>query len=362
MHICRRSAFILPVNLFYFKGFRIFSSYLPVLFHIVKEKALLFIPVCSSCKFFMKKIFYTIISILLIFFLLFFPQEALLSAQEGMRLWLNILLPTLLPFMILTGILIRTDCTAYLPASLEPFWQKIFGISSAGSCALLFGLLCGYPMGAKLTSDLYTSQKISRREAQYLLTFTNHASPVFISSYLIHTCMNDQIPAFKVFGLLLISAWLTMTLMRLWYFRKNTSSEISDTKKETSSPSSPEAVLDASIMNGFETITKLGGYILMFSILNACIRHFWKNQTILSHLLFCLLEMTTGLHQLSLSDLDTDIKYLCALVTVVLGGACVTAQTRSLVTEKLSMIPYLASKLLNALIVMVLYLFVTKVI
>ena len=310
----------------------------------------------------MKKIFYTIISILLIFFLLFFPQEALLSAQEGMRLWLNILLPTLLPFMILTGILIRTDCTDYLPASLEPFWQKIFGISSAGACALLFGLLCGYPMGAKLTSDLYTSQKISRREAQYLLTFTNHASPVFISSYLIHTCMNDQIPAFKVFGLLLISAWLTMALMRLWYFRKNTSSEISDTKKETSSPSSPEAVLDASIMNGFETITKLGGYILMFSILNACIRHFWKNQTILSHLLFCLLEMTTGLHQLSLSDLDTDIKYLCALVTVVLGGACVTAQTRSLVTEKLSMIPYLASKLLNALIVMVLYLFVTKVI
>ena len=174
--------------------------------------------------------------------------------------------------------------------------------------------------------------------------------------------MNDQIPAFKVFGLLLISAWLTMTLMRLWYFRKNTSSEISDTKKETSSPSSPEAVLDASIMNGFETITKLGGYILMFSILNACIRHFWKNQTILSHLLFCLLEMTTGLHQLSRSNLDTDIKYLCALVTVVLGGACVTAQTRSLVTEKLSMIPYLASKLLNALIVMVLYLFVTKVI
>lgn len=89
-----------------------------------------------------------------------------------------------------------------------------------------------------------------------------------------------------------------MTVMRLGYFRGNTLSEVSGTKKETSSSDSPGTVLDASIMNGFETITRLGGYILMFSILNACVRHFWKSRSILSYLLFCLLEMTTGLHQL----------------------------------------------------------------
>ena len=93
----------------------------------------------------------------------------------------NILIPTLLPFMILTGILIRTDLISQILLPLEPFLSKIFGISPAGACALLFGLLCGYPMGAKVTSDLYTAQKISHREAQYLLTFTNHASPVSVS-------------------------------------------------------------------------------------------------------------------------------------------------------------------------------------
>ena len=49
------------------------------------------------------------ISILLLLFLMLYPEEALLCAQKGMQLWLNILIPTLLPFMILTGILIRTD-------------------------------------------------------------------------------------------------------------------------------------------------------------------------------------------------------------------------------------------------------------
>lgn len=321
----------------------------------------------------MKKFLYSVISILLLLFLLFFPQESLISAKKGMHLWLNVLLPTLLPFMILTGILIQTDLISSLLKPLEIFWRKIFGISSAGAYALLFGLLCGYPIGAKLTSDLYTSQKISHQEAQYLLTFTNHASPVFVSSYLIHTCMKGQVSAFGVFGLLLGSAWITMLFMRLYFFQIKPSfkaastidshtSPICSTKKETSPSSSLGAALDASIMNGFETITRLGGYILMFSLLTACIRHFWKNQTIASYLFFCLLEMTTGLHQLSLSDLNPEVKYLCGLITVVLGGLCVTMQTRSLVSSELSLRPYLVSKFLNALTVMILFLFLTKVI
>ena len=325
----------------------------------------------------MKKFLCTIISILLLLFLLLFPQEALLSAQKGMQLWLNILLPTLLPFIILTGILIRTDLVEYLLKPLEPFWKKVFGISSSGAYALLFGLLCGYPMGAKLTSDLYTSRKISHREAQYLLTFTNHASPVFINSYLIHICMNGQISSFEVFGLLLGSAWITMNLTRLYFFRKNDSSARSsltgehssgssliynETEKETSLSGSPGTILDVSIMNGFETVTRLGGHILMFSILTACVHHFWKKQTIFSCLMLCFLEMTTGLHQLSLSVPDPEIKCLCALLTVTLGGVCVTMQTRSLVTEELSLWPYLASKILNALIVIILFLFFTKIV
>ena len=38
--------------------------------------------------------------------------------------------------------------------------------------------------------------------------------------------------------------------------------------------SSHENVLDLSIMNGFETITRLGGYILLFSVLAGCIRYY----------------------------------------------------------------------------------------
>ena len=68
------------------------------------------------------------------------------------------------------------------------------------SYALLLGLLCGYPMGTKITSDLYGCGRISRREAEYLLTFTNHASPVFIYTYLIHICLNDRFHPRLIYG------------------------------------------------------------------------------------------------------------------------------------------------------------------
>ena len=35
-----------------------------------------------------------------------------------------------------------------------PVWSHVFGISPSGAYALLLGLLCGYPMGTKITSDL----------------------------------------------------------------------------------------------------------------------------------------------------------------------------------------------------------------
>ena len=64
------------------------------------------------------------------------------------------------------------------------FWKTFFGLSPAGAYVLILGLLCGYPMGAKLAHDLYIDQQISRREGEYLLTFSCNASPAFIISYL----------------------------------------------------------------------------------------------------------------------------------------------------------------------------------
>ena len=92
----------------------------------------------------MKRIFYTAGTLLLLIFLLRFPEEALAASRDGLKLWLNTLFPTLLPFIILTGILIHTGTAEKLLKPLAPVWSHVFGTSPSGAYALLLGLLCGY--------------------------------------------------------------------------------------------------------------------------------------------------------------------------------------------------------------------------
>ena len=114
----------------------------------------------------MKKILYTVVSLVLFVFLLFFPRESLASAQEGMQLWLNILLLALLPFMILTGVLIRTDMIGQRLTPMESIWQKIFGVSPAGAYAVLFGLLCSSGNTDRSSAERHSSKEPRRAQGR----------------------------------------------------------------------------------------------------------------------------------------------------------------------------------------------------
>ena len=107
-------------------------------------------------------------------------------------------------------------------------------------------------------------------------------------------------------------------------------------KKETPATSSSEAFLDVSIMNGFETITRLGGYILMFAILSACISRWYIPHNVPGYLLTGILELTTGLYRLQPLILPDITKSILAVFLTASGGVCIAAQTRSLVTKELS--------------------------
>ena len=112
--------------------------------------------------------------------MLAFPGQVFDGACDGLLLWFRTVLPTLLPFLILSNLLIRTGGVHILAGVLGPCIRHLFHVSDHGSFAVLTGFLCGYPMGAKTTSELVLSGDISEKEGAYLLSFCNNASPMFI--------------------------------------------------------------------------------------------------------------------------------------------------------------------------------------
>ena len=301
----------------------------------------------------MKQRIITLFCICLLLFLLVHPEEALLSAKDGMSLWLNVMIPTLLPFLILTGILLKTGNIPQLLEPLAPFWKHFFGISPAGAYVLILGFLCGYPMGAKLAHDLYINHQISQREGEYLLTFSCNASPAFIFSYLSQNILEGKIPPHSLLLILLSADFVCMLFFRFLVYHGNTVRSVKPEyrKKETYQQDSTGVILDVSIMSGFETITRLGGYILIFSLLFTGFYHYWPFCSQNKILLTSPIELTTGLHQIAQSAFSWKIKYITSMTLTAFGGFCVMFQTKSVLEEKLSILPYIFAKCLNASLV-----------
>src|SRR5690606_24879541 len=113
--------------------------------------------------------------------LIIFPKEAFAASLEGLKLWFEVVMPALLPFLIMAKLLMSLGVVNFIGALLEPIMQPIFRIPGTGAFAVAIGLASGYPIGAKITADLRRSKLCTQIEAERLLCFANTAGPLFIA-------------------------------------------------------------------------------------------------------------------------------------------------------------------------------------
>lgn len=99
----------------------------------------------------MKRILLSLLALLFLILLLLSPATSLEGARNGLLLWAFTVLPTLLPFMIGTGIIASLGTVHLAMRPFSPLLSFFFHFSEPAGFAFLTGLLCGYPMGAKWT-------------------------------------------------------------------------------------------------------------------------------------------------------------------------------------------------------------------
>lgn len=294
-----------------------------------------------------KLIFLTLL--LFIAYILFFPKDAVEAAAAGLVLWYDRVLPTLLPFAILSNLLITSGYVQYLNRITSPLIRLILPVSGNGAFVVLTGFLFGFPMGSKNCAVLLEQKKIERAEAEILFAVTNNISPVFISSYILRQQLS--LP-----HLTLISyAALYLPPLLCGYFLLRRAGHFSDTKRSgtlhgSEMPASESKmnfkIIDAGIMNGFETLTRLGGYIMLFSMAASAVNRL-PLPVAARTLLVGVTEITNGIGLLPLSGLPLRTQYLLAMVFTAFGGLSGIAQTSSMTKGSgLSLKRYCALKLI----------------
>lgn len=306
----------------------------------------------------MKRILFFAMIFATIAYLLCFPAEAFAASADGLRLWFGTVLPSLLPFMILSDFLIHAGVIPRLLGHFERLSRHLLGLDAYGMYAFFLGLFCGYPMGARLTAELYTQKKITRKEAEYLLTFSNNASPMFLTSYVLTNTLQAPRYTIPTFAILWGSSIITSMIFRHHICRRQEEHSsglktplpdydgVSRTKKETSIGASIGHLIDVSIMNSFETITRLGGYIILFSIGVSILLQITAPVPWAGWILPGVVEITTGIRQIAASPLPFAVRYLLILCCAAFGGLSTMAQTKGMLAgTPLSLSHYIKGKL-----------------
>lgn len=293
----------------------------------------------------MKRIFSISTTILLFTLMLIFPQAVFKGASSGLILWFQTVLPTLLPFIILANLLIHTGAIDWIAAAVSPLLCRFFRVTPYGAFVILTGFLCGCPMGSKVTADLLHKGSITRQEGCYLLSFCNNTSPMFMISFVIWQNLGRPDLTMLLLAILMLSPVLLSFIFRR-YYRIPKKPEL----RSAPASSSQNAALDDCIMDGFETITRIGGYMMLFSIILSLAELIPFNFAGLSSVLLPSLEITTGVHMICASSLSAHAKIIGSLALTAFGGWCAAAQTKAMIRDtSLPFFPYIIEKLITAL-------------
>lgn len=338
------------------------------------------------------KIFFTKVllsSIMLL--LLCFPEISLEGAKRGLLLWYQTVLPTLLPFMICTNLLISSNTVKFLTAPVSPILSRLFGLSENGCFVLLNGILCGYPMGAKTCSDFLDQDCLSLAEAKSLYAVSSFPSPMFLAGFVMAKIAQAAGPGTVPFWKLALSVYLPVLPMFLlagaiYGFpakkglrpqagknplfagasacadlgtavgksagRGNSAQlSLSTWQKPNFNAPQPHLPLDEALMSSIEVMVKIGGYLMIFSILAAFLKTLIPSGT-LQALLISLAEMTTGIQEISVSFPGSGAWSAgLILATASFGGFSSVFQVKSVTKNVgLSIRHYILWKILHGLL------------
>lgn len=302
------------------------------------------------------QLLFTALSLYLIFLMLRYPALSLEYASTGLTLWFTKMVPTLLPFMILSGIMIRMNLTERFVGLLHPLLHRIYGTSRNGSYTIIMGFLCGFPMGARIVGELYEQHKLSREESALLLSFCNNIGPIYFLSYVVPTLGIDRPgrPFLLMYGIPLLYGFLLMRI-RPWMTRKVSSCENHPEARslQARQPGSCSllAAIDASVLSGLTGIARLGGYMVFFNLLTIVFQPFQHVNTNILNIYRCLLEITSGIDCSGRS-----INY-AILILLPFGGFSCIAQTYSMIQQTdLSLRPYVYHKTVQTAVTAACYL------
>lgn len=187
-----------------------------------------------------------------------FPSGASAGAMKGLKISSSVIIPSLFPFTVCSVYFQKSGGLLWLSNKLDKITRKFFKLSGTEFSVVFLSLLGGYPIGAKITNELYISRALDKPTAKKLLRFCVNPSPAFFISVVGMNILKNTL----VGVILFISNTLSCLLLNCLFTPKTKNRPITSTefKGENFSDSFVQSVLTAA-----EITINICAFVILFS-------------------------------------------------------------------------------------------------
>ena len=260
------------------------------------------------------KIFLSIFVFYIIINTIINPSLYISQTLNGISAWAFNVLPSILPFLFFTKVLSSTGALDMMSKVFNKPCKKLFKTPPISSLVFFTSVVSGYPVGAKMTADLYEQGKISKSDAFKMCSFCSTSGPMFIIGAVGISMLKNATYGYIIFISHILGAILNGILYRNLKVKEDKPSNFKQSfQPKTSSLS--EMVLDSAL-----SIISVGTIIAIFFVVITSLSPILNLLPIkISSILSGFIEITKGCLDIS-SSFNSKWAILAATLVISFGG------------------------------------------
>lgn len=209
----------------------------------------------------MKKnnIFLSIFIFYILLNMIIFPKLYIEQTLNGISAWAFNVLPSVLPFIFFTKVISSLNVIDKFSKPFSKPCKALFNTSSHGAYVFLTSIISGYPVGAKLTADLYENGQISKEEAFRMTSFCSTSGPMFVIGAVGAIMLGNAFLGYIIFSAHIIGAFLNGIIFR--------NIKIKDNAKEKKTLKNAKNDLSSIVVDSALSIISVGVIIAIFFVI-----------------------------------------------------------------------------------------------
>ena len=300
-----------------------------------------------------------IICLLFVFINLFIISDEIENCIKiSCNIWFYNLIPSMLPFYIISDLLVNYGFIDVLAFLFNNLIQKAFGLSGNASFVIFFSMITGFPSSAKYIKSLLDNKFISIEEANKLIRFTHFSNPLFIINVIGSVIIGN-----KNLGIFVLLSHYLSNFIIVFCYRGEKIMSISNLESRKTKVLSE--VLTKSFLDAFNSLLIVLGSLITFQLLTKIVYCHLKLSPTISLLIESILEITQGLFRLKTLSFSPNLKAIISTIIISFGGLCIHMQVSSILSEtKIKYKNYLMGRILQTIlapIILIIILFIYRV-